>query len=282
LTRRREALGIVMIALTASTVFTFFIAVERADRPVELLENSFPAQIRHDLRNTFSLGVIARKPLSILEVEIASLSRLYGHNSSTKGRDGMMEVHQIAIMDAVARATAMEPDEYEVRGFKRGLETYDVYVIDYTEILKPLADEAILGGYTGWGLTTVFAGLTNETGLMFVYAGSRDFFPRRNLTITELSISLNDEKEVYKRMKELSPSELASGVPNLLDAPPLGTVTMTDLSKDDTVRLAFSVDRSTVAGADDYLKVARNDKIELVRVRADGQVEETLLNWVVA
>ena len=280
--RRRDILGIVMIALTASTIFTFFIAVERADRPIEVLEDAFPPQIRHDLRNTFSLGVIARRPLSFMDVEVSFLCRLYGHNSSTKGRDGMMEAHEISTMDILARGLGMEPIEYQIEGFKRGLETYDVYVIDYTDILRPVADDAVLGGYSSYGLTTIFAGLSNETGLMFIYAGTRDFFPRRNATITELSISLNDEKEVFKRMKELSPAEIASGVPTVLDAPDLGSVRMTDLMKDDTLRLAFSVDRSTVGGDDTYLKVYRNDMIEIVQVWADGQVEDTLLNWVVA
>ncbi len=157
-----------------------------------------------------------------------------------------------------------------------------MYVFDFTDLLQPFVQEAVLEGHSGTGLTTIFAGMYNESGLMLLYGGSRDFFPRRNITITELSVSLNDEKDVYKRIKELSPSEIASGVPTLLDAPGGGRLTFSDLEKDDTVRLAFSVDRSTIRGTDVSLGIAHGNKLGLVKVLSDLQVEEFMANWVVA
>jgi len=270
---RRDILGVALIALTASTVLTTFIIGERAENMVELLENTFPAVVSHDQRNTFSLALIARKPTGVLEIEISSLNRVDTENIDIEmgifGRDAMMSLDSIKSLIHMSEAAGVEPVEYEM-DVEWNRTPHDLYVMDFTDVLVPVLDDELLAGYAVTGVSTIYAGVFNETGLALLFSGFRDFFPLRNVTITEMSISFNDEKETFKRIKELSPAEIASGVPTLLDAPPLGRLQYEDLEKDDTIRLAFSVDRSTVP----YL-----ENLELVRIFADVELEEQLANF---
>ena len=270
---RREILGVALIALTASTVLTMFIVGERADTMIEVLENTFPEEVRHDQRNTFSLAVIARKPISILELEVSSLNRINTETidieMGTFGREGMLSLDFISSMMDLAMKAGSDPIEYE-REVTWIRTPHDLYVMDFTDTLLPILDNSLLAGYSGIGVSTIFAGVFNETGLALLFSGFKDYFPRRNITITEMSINFNDEKDTYKRIKELSPAEIASGVPTLLDAPDMGRLTFEDVEKDDTIRLAFSVDKSTAP---------YRENLELIRIFADAELEEQMANF---
>ena len=270
---RREILGVALIALTASTVLTMFIIGERAESMVELLENTFPAVVSHDQRNTFSLALIARKPTEVLEIEISSLNRVNTDNIDIEmgvfGRAGMMSLDYIKSLMYMAEEAGVDPVEYEM-DVEWNRTPHDLYVMDFTDVLVPFIGDDLLAGYATTGVSTIYAGVFNETGLALLFSGFKDFFPLRNVTITEMSINFNDEKETFKRIKELSPAEIASGVPTLLDAPSSGRLLYEDLEKDDTVRLAFSVDKSTVP----YI-----ENLELIRIFADAELEEQLANF---
>ncbi len=286
MSNRREMVGVGLVALTASTILTMFLIGERAEHPVDILENAFPPQIRHDLRNTFSFATIARKPVEQLVVQVSCLNRFdlkdMGINVTKKGREGMMSIRMISDLSTMAGKAGLDPVEFEVKRVERNRTEYSMYVIDFTDVLRPVVDPRVLAGYAGAGLSTVYAALFNETGLAYLYGGSRDFFNNRNGSISELSIAYNDDKEVYKRMKELSPSEIASGVPSLLDAPAMGTLVYDQLKRDDTLRLAFSVDRSTVGGYDAQLRIHYEDKLQLVRVIVNGEDQTNLANFCLA
>jgi hypothetical protein len=282
---RREIVGIILVALIASTTLTLFIIGERADTMVEILENTFPAAISHDRRNTFSLGIIARKPMKHLDIEVTTLQRLdlelLDINITEQGRDAMLAVGMVSDLRDLSLKLNVDPVEYEFENVAREMLDYDIYVMDFTDAVRPLIDGNTLSGYSGMGTTTIYAGLFNESGLALLYAGSMDFFPSRNVSIAELTYSFNDEKEVFKRMKELSPAEISSGVPTLLDAPVAGKLSLSDLAKDDTVRLTFSVDRSTIGGKHGYLPIYFNDNIEFIRVFSNGEVVEKIANWCI-
>jgi hypothetical protein len=240
---------------------------------VELLENTFPSVVSHDQRNTFSLAVIARKPIEVLEIEISSLNRIDTENIDIEmgkfGREGMLSLDFISsVMDMAVKAGS-DPVEYEME-VEWNRTPHNLYVMDFTDVLVPVLNDSILAGYSVTGVSTIYAGVFNETGLALVFSGFKDYFPRRNVTITEMSINYNDEKDTFKRIKELSPSEIASGVPTLLDAPPLGMLTFEGLEKDDTIRLAFSVDKSTAP---------YRENLELIRIFADTEVEDQLANF---
>lgn len=269
---RRDMIGVVLVALTASTIFMLFIVGERAENMLEILENRYPAEIRHDQRNTFSVALIARKTVKYLDIEVNSLHRVGTDEMEIEmgkfGRDAMLSLDAVSSLSEMAKTAGLEPVEYEMK-VVRNKTTHDMYVLDFAGTLSYM-DEDILAGYFSPGITTIYAGLFNESGLAYLYTGFKDFFPIRNNTITELSVTYNDDKKIYKRIKELSPSEIQSGVPTLPDAPRLGTLKFSDLVKDDTVRLAFSVDRSTVP---------YSDGIELVRVFSNGILEDEMANW---
>jgi hypothetical protein len=185
------------------------------------------------------------------------------------GREGMLSLDFISsIMDMAVKAGS-DPIEYEME-VEWNRTPHDLYVMDFTDVLVPVLDDSLLAGYSVTGVSTIYAGVFNETGLALVFSGFKDYFPKRNVTITEMSINFNDEKDTFKRIKELSPSEIASGVPTLLDAPPLGMLSFEDLEKDDTIRLAFSVDRSTVP---------YHENLELIRIFTDTDVENQLANF---
>lgn len=276
----------VLVALTASTVFTLFLVGERSREDLEILENTFPVQMRHDLRNTFSIAAIVRRPVMYAQIEIGSLTRLdiveLSIGTDKSGRDGMFSLGFISDLYDLAVALGIEPVEYEMENVDWNRTRYSMYVMDFTDVLLPLVDARTLGGYRGGGLTTIYAGLFNESGLGHLYAGSRDFFSSRNSTITELTISLNDEKQVYKRVKELSSGDVASGVAPMLDAPDLGTVSFSDLGRDDTVRLSYSIDRATVPAYDETYKIWRQHRLELVTISANGEVQSRMADFCFA
>ena len=286
LARSREVIGVVLVALTASTVFTLFLVGERSKEYLEILENTFPAQMRHDLRNTFSIAAILRRPVKYADIEIGSLSRLDLRELSIatdkSGREGMLSLGFISDLFDMSGSLGVEPVEYGMEDVDWNRSRYSMYVMDFTDALLPLVQARTLGGYSGGGLTTIYAGLFNESGLAHLYAGSRDFFSSRNSTITELTVSLNDGKQAYKRVKELSAEDVAAGVAPMLDAPGLGTVSFSDLGRDDTIRLSFSIDRATVPAYDDVYKIWRHHKLELAVIKVNGEVQDRMANFCFA
>jgi len=283
--RRLPVVGVALVALTASTVFTLFLVGERPKEYLDVLENTFPVQMRHDLRNTFSVAAIVRRPVRYAEIEISSLTRLdlkeLSIGTDKSGRDGMLSLGFISDLCDLAGSLGMEPVEYEM-DVDRNRTRYSMYVMDFTDVLLPLVEARTLGGYLGGGLTTIYAGLFNESGLAHLYTGSRDFFSSRNSTITELTVSLNDKKQVFKRIKELSSEDVAAGVAPMLDAPALGTVSFSDLGRDDTVRLSYSIDRATVPAYDEIYKVWRHHRLELVTIKANGEVQNRMADFCFA
>ncbi len=278
---RREFIGIVLIALTASTVVTLMLIGEVSEDRVEVLENKHPKGLSHDSRNTFSLALIAREPLTSVVIEVSALRKLDTRTMDLEmgqfGREAMMELEPISTMMEMCNQIGVEPEEFEMEDVVRNKTTQDLYIFDFTDALANV-DGSIVSGYDDWGLTTVYAGFFNESGMSHLYGGVNDFFFMRNSTITELSVEYNDDKEVYKRLKELSPSEIASGVPDMLDAPPLGMVEFRDLEKDDTMRLAFSIDRSSVPNQDiNEFKLL--DGFELIEISCNGEIERRITNY---
>ncbi len=272
---RREAVGVALLTLTASTIFTLFIIGEKAVRMVEVVENVYPDEIRTDQWNVFSVSVIARKPVKYLEIEFRSLHVIgigdVGPEAGRFGLEGLLSLGHFSDLLRMAQSIGMDPVEFEMEVELNGRK-HDIYVIDFTEGLQPLVEAAVLGDYSGSGVTaTVYAAIYNETGLVRLYAGTKDYFPRRNMTINELTIGLNDEKSSYKRAKDLSSSQISAQVPTLVDAPEFGSIRFSDLKKDDIVRVAFSVD----ASASPY-----SNNLQIIRIAADCRVEEEIANFV--
>ncbi len=273
---RRELVGILLIALTASTIVTLFMAGEKAKRNVEVLENTFPQEIKFSGRNTFSLGLIARKPLSVLQVEFASLHANDVSSLSPErgkfGRKAVLSLSCVSTLYEMADSLGVSPIEYEMK-VERNKTKRDMYVFDFSGILRRIVGDDLLGGYAGGGATSVYAAVFNETGIGYFYSGFKDFFYPRNSTITELTITYNDESQTYKRQKELSKAEIQSGVPTVMDAPPVGSLIFDDVKKDDTVRIAFSVDRAAVPF---------RDGLELIGILSEGQADYRLANFMFA
>lgn len=278
---RREFIGIVLIALTASTIVTLMLIGEVSEDRVEVLENKHPKGLGHDSRNTFSLALIAREPLTSVVIEVSALRELDTTTMEVEmgqfGREAMMELEPISTMMEMCNQIGVEPEEFEMEDVVRNKTTQDLYVFDFTDALADINGN-VVSGYDDWGLTTVYAGFFNESGMSYLYGGVSDFFFMRNSTITELSVEFNDDKKVYKRLKELSPSEIASGVPDMLDAPPLGMVEFRDLEKDDTMRLAFSIDRSSVPNQD-INEFRLLDGFELIEISCNGEIERRITNY---
>jgi hypothetical protein len=208
-----------------------------------------------------------------MEIEVSSLNRMNIQNIEIEmgkiGREGMLSFDFITSAMDMAEKAGIDPIEYEIE-VEWNRTPHDLYVMDFTNTLVPYLSDTLLAGYSTEGVSTIFAGVFNETGLALLFSGFKDYFPKRNVTITEMSINYNDEKDTFKRIKELSPSEIASGVPTLLDAPPMGRLSFEDVDKDDTVRLAFSVDKSTAP---------YRENLELIRVFADAEIEIQLANF---
>lgn len=270
----RETVGITLIALTASTVLTAFIAGERASEMVEIVENSYPSEIRENQWNTFSMVVVARRALEYLDLEYSCLHeiRLFGPES-TAGRSGMEAMAALSPVSdllMMARALGRDPVEFMAEVVVNKSK-HDAYVIDFSSILRASMDDPVYGDYFGYGANTIYAGILDDAGQLLLYTGVKDFFHGRNVTITEMSLSLNDDKLIFKRGRDLSPSERADATPTLLDAPAVGTLRSTGLIKDDTVRLVFSLD-SSAAGHARYLQI--------IRLFANGQLQEEIANFL--
>ncbi len=270
----RETIGIVLVALTASSVVTAFIAGERPSRVVEVVENSFPSEIRDSQWNTFSLVVVARRPLERLDLQYSCLHQAQVFASNiTQGRperEAMAALSPVSDLLIMARGLGMQPVQSVVQ-VVANKSRRDAYVIDFSAMLRPSMDDPVLGDYFGSGANTIYAGILDDSGQLVLYAGVRDFFHARNVTIMEMSLSLNDEKSVFKRARDLSPSERAAKAPDMVDAPAVGTVSFSGLKKDDTVRLVFSLD-SSAAGYGSY--------VQIIRIFADGKLEEEITNFL--
>jgi hypothetical protein len=287
----REAVGVALSAVTASTVFTLILVGEKADRAVEVLETSFPTELKYDQRNTFALSIIARRPVQQLEIQLAWFFRYgpakIGVEVEKKGRDGMLSVPTVLRLYAMAEEAGLGPVEYEIGEVERNGTQYSVYIMDFTDLLILIANNpAELGGYSGSrtyntpsGVTSVFAGLFDHDGLAYLYGGVRDFYYGRNITIAEMVLTYNGQEEVYRRIGDLSPSQIASGIPTLLDAPGMGTLRYSHVERDDSVRLAFFVDKALVGWSDPQTGIDFGDKMWMVRIMADGEAQEDLAGF---
>ena len=238
---RREIVGILLIAIVASTIVTYHIQ-RGSETPFELLEEKIPGAIPpgektiHEL--TFSL--VLRQGVESLIWDFDSLA-----NATSKEGDPIENVERavetnIGLLDGIG-APYVKVD-LDVEGGKGVL-------YDFSDTFSKLAPEtAVLSA------TTIYS-LVEVDGYSWAFRGVSDFFPNRNRSLASLTFSRNEVPETY--LTEQAGEAQAQGKPSVMKAPILGRSEYDDVAEDDRISVRLVVNSIGVPGHAGMMQVLR-------------------------
>ena len=268
----KSLVGVIGIAIVLSTMITLFIIGERAQEDVTILRNEFPAKLSTmEQKYAFVLSMIARKPLEDVTVRYNTLSNVALENTTTESSAEETIRANLPKVDALlieADRLGVEVDTWEGkvqwRNVTQTLE-FDMYMYDFTDMVKATSPE-----YMGLDVRSTYVAWLWGNGTIFKYfEGVSDYFYTRNRTIVDLTITHNDESEYYRAVSEI---EVEGKYEQIMNAPMYGTVTFTDVEKDDRLFIIFSLKGTTIPG--------HSGMIQIVRVYRNGERESFQTNYM--
>lgn len=275
----RKLIGILGIALIASTTgFSFFVG-EKVRGPIEIIKNEWNLPMdpggmyqlpRTEGRYAYALGLVLRTPVQRLDLVFGTLenSSFETHFLSNQGNLSQQKLfrtisevgNMTSIIESYAVASSMPLLD---RQFPIHVETQenDGFLVDLTYAASSLAPSEIQRT-----LPTLHAILLNSNGRVSqYYRGFPDFFLEREKSILDITIQYNQNITKYsQRMTQKGTSLL------MKDAPGTGHLVFNDLKKEDQILLTIAINPSPVS--------TRKPIMHVVLIFIDGQYYEGLAN----
>ncbi len=238
---KREIVGILLIAVVAATVVTYFMQ-RGSERPLEILEEKIPDAVPsgEKTNHEFSLSVVLRKDIEAVIWDIDCLANATGEpEEPTSEVENTIQTIR-SLCDSIGAPYALE--EIEV-GPGEGT------VYDFSEAFLRLAPErAVLTS------TTVYA-LLDIDGQKTAFRGVSDYFSNRNYSLASVTLSKNEMPETYLTMQ--AGEAAAQGKPSVMEAPLLGMKEYDDAKEDDRLSIRLVIDSIGVPYHEGILEVSR-------------------------
>jgi hypothetical protein len=237
---RREILGIILIAVVASTVVTYHLQGV-SESPFEILEEKIPERIASGQETTheISASLVLRRDVESLVLDFDNLANATRRQGGAGGVEEAIEV-LVKMLDSVGGT--YEKVTIEVEGGEG--ELYD-FSAPFSRLAPKLATLSA---------TTVYSVVEIE-GRRTVYRGVSDFQRNRNHSIASISISKNEVPETY--LTEQAGEAAAQGKPSVMEAPILGRKEYSSLKEDDRLSIRLVVNSIGVPGHEGMLQALR-------------------------
>jgi len=244
----RKLAGIMAIALILSSGgFSFFVG-EKAEEPVEILNEGWniPLNVQGNFelpitegRYVYSLGFVVREPLRRLELYFATLENSsFETDPDSSPVAGLAGVHGlgdlIATVQKYSTSSLARLGKPEFNLSTPGAE-YTGLAIDLSDHVGPVAPDEIR-----YRLPTFHAVLLNSSGRVNqYYRGFPDFYLNREQAILDITIQKN--QNVTRFSKRVT--QQGNSLP-MEDLPPTAHLVFDELEKEDQIFLTIAIDSS--------------------------------------
>jgi hypothetical protein len=290
----RSLVGIIGIALAASTLVTLFIVGE-GGAPYSIVKTEYSASGRG--RWVSGVTILSKEPIASLRL---SHYCLYNRTDllANVDRNGTPDqiCRRIPDVKSCLDATESLGQEPEIRTFRVEMarwrshedldrKTYDLILYDFSRVVWQAVPDSIMysldrpvfGRGHLWDFYNCFACVFDDGGQpVFFYEGVADFFLNKVIIIEELTIQKNEQKDVYHGVvKEDSTDEALS----VLRAPDRGVVTFEDLKRNDHIAVYYAMDSSkTPLQPGGIYSTAFHQIIGIVTISVDGGEPDVVFN----
>lgn len=264
----KRVAGLGAISLILSTLLILTIAGERADEPIEILENDYPKILSRG-QTTFSLSLVARRDFETIQVQFTSATpvavdvtdlvdprREYGPGDEAGDVfDNMLKYDWFRNR---TKGLGIAPESYS-RSLTVGATDFHAEVVDYSSVMAYL-----VGHDATLGVPLVYIAMMNEAGDYHYLEGFSEFIVAPERNIKSLSISHNDNETKYvveDRIRE------GSDLLPVWEAP-RGILEFRQVKKDDTVTAIMTVEPlyiPSALGSDLAL-------VQMMKIYLDGEL----------
>lgn len=247
---RKEIIGILLIAVVASTILTYHLQ-KMSDIPLELLEERIPEAIPPGEKSDheLSISLILRQGLESLILDFDSLC-----NATRKEGNptiGVEEAIQTCIIFFDEIDCSYVKEDIDVDGAKGVL-------YDFSEGFSKLAPRlATLSA------TTVYC-IVEIDDRKLAYRGVSDFFPNRNRSLASITLSKNEVPEIYLTMQAGEAN--AQNKPSVMEAPMLGQMVYNASDEDDRFSTRLVIRSTGVpihSGIIEVMRIYADDKLQI-------------------
>jgi hypothetical protein len=247
---KREIAGILLIAVVAATIVTYFMQ-GASERPLEILEEKVPDAVPpgEKTNHEFSLSLVLRSDVEALIWDIDCLTNATGEppDDPTSGIEDTTQIIR-DFCDSIGAP-------YVTEDIQVGSGEGTLY--DFSHAFSRFAPErAVIT------CTTVYA-LLDIDGQETAFRGVTDYFSNRNFSLASITLSKNEMPETYLTMQ--AGEAAAQGKPSVMEAPLLGAKEYGDSREDDRLSLRLVIDSIGVPAHEGVLEVSR--------IWVDGETE---------
>ena len=244
---KREIIGILLIAVVASTVVTYHLQ-RASDTAVEMLEEKIPERVPAGEKTTheISFSMVLRRGVESLILDFDCLFNATAKEGEPiQGVEDAVQIITDLFTDISAPYTV---EEIEVDGGSGTL-------YDFSDAFSVIAPNlSILSS------TTVYS-IVELDGRKQAFRGVSDFFSNRNFSLDSITLSKNEVPEAY--LTEQAGEAQAQGKPSVMDAPILGRKEYQSTSEDDRISARLVVNSIGVGG--------HNGVMEVLRLTVEGE-----------
>ncbi|MBU7004899.1 MAG: hypothetical protein HXS50_04985 [Theionarchaea archaeon] len=244
---KREIIGILLIAVVASTVVTYHIQ-GASEQAIEVLEEKIPERVPAGEKTTheLSFSLVLRRSVESLIMDFDCL-----FNATAREGEPTKDVE-----DAVQLITGLfeamnapyTEEEIEVEG---GTGT----LYDFSDGFSAVAPNlSVISS------TTIYSIIEIE-GRKQAFRGVSDFFSNRNFSLDSITLSKNEVPETY--LTQQAGEAQAQGKPAIMKAPLLGRKEYKANEEDDRISARLVVNSIGVPG--------HNGIMEVLRLTVDGE-----------
>jgi hypothetical protein len=259
----RSLVGVILIAIVVSTLITIFIIGEGGEYSiVKKIRPSWAPQ-RTGETYSFTLTMVANSNLGSVKMRHYCLM-----NRTDKivdvSRSGTPEeiAERIPEIEAYLDATSNDPTlvDVSVHDVEIWEQEYELHLYDFSRVVWSSVPEGIMKSTNRprsgigflWDFYDTFAVLLDKEGeLSLFYQGVADFFLQKVISVKELSVEKNEEKEVYFG----ATVEEVEGASSIFNAPPRGVLVFEDLRRNDVIGVLFQVDGGGVPNSKGLLHI---------------------------
>jgi hypothetical protein len=246
----RSLVGVILIAVVVSTLITVLIISEGEEYSiVKRVRPGWVAQ-RTGETYSFTLTMVANSKLVSMKIRHYCLMNRTDKivNISKSGTPEEIAA-RIPEIEAYLGATGNDPSlvDISVHDVEIGKHEYELHLYDFSNVVWSSIPEEIMKstdrprsgiGFL-WDYYDTFAVLLDGEGeLSRFYQGVADFFLQKVISVKELSVEKNEEKEVYFG----ATVEEVEGASSMFNAPPRGVLFFEDLKRNDVIGVLFQVD----------------------------------------